>query len=146
MPPPAGVDVAALAATAAALCRPGRGILASDESTGTLGARLARAGVTNTEANRRAYRELFYTAPAIEAGLSGAILFHEAVYQADASGTGFVDGLRAKGIIVGVKVDRGLVPLLPGGGGGGQRGGPGAVRGHRAGGGAGAHHRAGNHH
>nr|WOE55150.1 PhM00017.1 [Neoporphyra haitanensis] len=118
MPPPAGVDVAALAATAAALCRPGRGILASDESTGTLGARLARAGVTNTEANRRAYRELFYTAPAIEAGLSGAILFHEAVYQADASGTGFVDGLRAKGIIVGVKVDRGLVPLLPGGGGG----------------------------
>jgi len=100
------VDVAALAATAAALCRPGRGILASDESTGTLGKRLAKAGVENSEENRRAYRQLFYTAPGIEAGLSGAILFHEAVYQADGDGVGFVDGLTAKGILVGIKLDR----------------------------------------
>ncbi|OSX68277.1 hypothetical protein BU14_3097s0001, partial [Porphyra umbilicalis] len=106
--------VAALAATAAALCRPGRGILASDESTGTLGKRLAKAGVENSEENRRAYRQLFYTAPGIEAGLSGAILFHEAVYQADGDGVGFVDGLTAKGILVGIKLDRGLVPLPPG--------------------------------
>ncbi|GAB0489514.1 hypothetical protein MMPV_000733 [Pyropia vietnamensis] len=118
------VDVAALTATAAALCRPGRGILASDESTGTLGKRLAGAGVSNTPENRRAYRELFYTAPGIEEGLSGAILFHEAVYQATSAGVGFVDTLRDKGILVGIKLDRGLVPLVPPSvvGGGGEAG------------------------
>jgi len=98
---------------AQALTAPGKGILASDESPSTIGRRLERAGVVNTEDNRRKYRELFYTAPIGEAGISGAILFPEALNQKSDDGTSFVRCLYDRGVIPGVKVDEGLRPLCP---------------------------------
>lgn len=89
----------------------GKGILASDESVGTLGKRLAKAGVENTENNRRDYRQLFYTAPGIGAHLSGAIMHKEALYQSSSATVPFVQYLSAQGILPGIKVDEGLQPL-----------------------------------
>jgi fructose-bisphosphate aldolase class I len=101
-----------LIAVAKALTAPGKGILASDESPSTLGKRLEKFGVTNTEENRRQYRELFYTAPSIGEAYSGAILFPEALLQSSADGNkSFVDCLNAEGVLPGVKVDKGLIPL-----------------------------------
>ncbi|KAI7844816.1 hypothetical protein COHA_001695 [Chlorella ohadii] len=113
--------------TARHLAAPGKGLLASDESTGTIGKRLEKAGFENTEASgplpascwlneaRRAYRQLFYTAPIGEAGISGAILFKETLYQSADDGTPFVECLRRQGVLPGIKarlgVDEGLVPL-----------------------------------
>jgi len=98
--------------TAARLSDRGRGILASDESTGTVGKRLTSIGLENTETNRRDFRELFYTANGIGAYLSGAILFHETLHQSCADGEKtFVDALRDQNMIPGIKVDRGLKPL-----------------------------------
>ena len=59
----------------------GKGILAADESTGTIGKRFAGVNVENTEKNRRAYRELLFTAPGLEQYISGTILYDETVYQ-----------------------------------------------------------------
>lgn len=91
---------------------PGKGILAADESTGTMGKRLAGIGVENVEENRRAYRQLLFTSGAEMAkSISGVILFHETVYQKADDGTSFVKILRDNGIIPGIKVDKGVVPL-----------------------------------
>ncbi|PSC75875.1 fructose-1,6-bisphosphate aldolase [Micractinium conductrix] len=103
--------MASLEETAAALAAPGKGLLASDESTGTIGKRLEKAGIENTAENRRAYRELFYTADIGTAGVSGAILFRETLFQSAADGTSFVDCLLRQGVLPGIKVDEGLVPL-----------------------------------
>jgi len=100
-----------LTAVAQYLTAPGKGILASDESPSTIGKRLEKFGVSNTEENRRQYRELFYTAPDIGDALSGAILFPEALLQSDSNGVSFVRGLNAAGVLPGVKVDLGLTPL-----------------------------------
>jgi fructose-bisphosphate aldolase class I len=89
----------------------GKGILASDESPSTLGKRLEKAGVSNTEENRRQYRDLFYTAPGIGEAYSGAILFPEALLQSSTQGTSFVECLNTAGVLPGVKVDQGLTPL-----------------------------------
>ncbi|KAI3428677.1 hypothetical protein D9Q98_007500 [Chlorella vulgaris] len=97
--------------TAKYLSAPGKGLLASDESTGTIGKRLEKAGFENTEEARRSYRELFYTAPIGEAGISGAILFKETLGQQAADGTPFVECLQRQGVLAGIKVDEGLVPL-----------------------------------
>ncbi|KAK9806911.1 hypothetical protein WJX72_007233 [[Myrmecia] bisecta] len=99
-----------LRATAARLCSRGRGLLASDESTGTIGKRLEKAGLQNTEENRRSYRELFYTAD-IGQYISGVILFKETLLQSTSDGTPFVDCLTRQGVLPGIKVDEGLVPL-----------------------------------
>ena len=104
------VDLAELISIAQALSAPGRGILASDESPSTLGKRLEKAGVENTEENRRKYRELFYTAP-IGNAISGAILFPEALLQSASDGVPFVKCLNDRGVLPGVKVDEGLRPL-----------------------------------
>lgn len=102
-----------LIANAKKIARPGFGILAADESTGTIGQRFTKINVENTEANRRAYRELLFTSPDIEKYISGVIMFEETLDQATQDGTNFVKLLESKGIVPGIKVDKGLV-VLPG--------------------------------
>lgn len=103
---------AELRKTAEAIVAPGKGILAADESTGTMGKRLANINLENNEDNRRKYRQLLFTAPAgVAQSISGVILFHETMYQKAADGTSFVEVLQKAGIIPGIKVDKGVVPL-----------------------------------
>lgn len=104
-----------LKATAAAMVSEGKGLLACDESTGTVGARLESIGLENNEANRREWRQLLFTAPNIGDFISGAILFEETLYQDNTEGVPFVDVLNNAGIIPGIKVDTGLKPLCGGG-------------------------------
>lgn len=95
-----------------AICAPGKGILAADESTATIGKRFTGIGVENTEDNRRLYRQLlFSTDKKVGENISGVILFHETVYQKDDNGVPFVKLLEERGIIPGIKVDKGVVPL-----------------------------------
>ncbi|CAM9384929.1 unnamed protein product [Scytosiphon promiscuus] len=103
-----------LATTAKAIAGPGKGILAVDESTNTIGKRLASIGVDNTEENRQAYRGMLFTTPDLGNYISGAILYEETLFQNHADGTPFVDCLNNIGVIPGIKVDTGLSPL-PGG-------------------------------
>ena len=79
-----------LIANAAYIGTPGKGILAADESTGTIGKRLSSINVENVESNRRALRELLFCAPGALQYLSGVILFEETLYQKTAAGTGFI--------------------------------------------------------
>lgn len=75
-----------LIANAAYIGSPGKGILAADESTGTIGKRFDSIKVENVESNRRALRELLFTAPGCVECLSGVIMFEETLYQKTASG------------------------------------------------------------
>ncbi|XP_053616949.1 fructose-bisphosphate aldolase isoform X2 [Plodia interpunctella] len=98
---------------AQAIVAPGKGILAADESVGTMGKRLQDIGVENTEENRRKYRQLlFSTDSAISENVSGVILFHETLYQKTDDGAPLVSLLEKRGIIPGIKVDKGVVPLF----------------------------------
>src|SRR5690606_13251490 len=111
------MDLAALNAIAEAMVAPGKGILAADESTGTIKKRFDAIGVDNTEDNRRDYRELmFRTRPAMTDHISGVILFEETLYQNAADGTPLVELITAAGAVPGIKVDKGakLLPGLPG--------------------------------
>src|SRR5260221_1435928 len=99
--------------TARALVAPGKGILAADESGGTIGKRFASIGVESTEDTRRAYRDLLFTAPGAEEAISGVILFDETIRQASADGTPFPQLLADRGVIAGIKVDGGT-KVLPG--------------------------------
>ncbi|KAH7958397.1 hypothetical protein HPB49_001296 [Dermacentor silvarum] len=102
-----------LKATAEAIVAPGKGILAADESTSTMGKRLQGIGVENTEENRRQYRQLLFTSnEQMNSAISGVILFHETLYQQADNGTPFVKILENRGIIPGIKVDKGVVPLM----------------------------------
>jgi len=101
----------ALVALAGKIVAPGKGILAADESTGTIGKRFASIQLENTLENRRAYRELLFTAPGIEENLGGIIFYEETLYQKTADGRTFVDVVSSKGILPGIKIDAGLVPL-----------------------------------
>jgi fructose-bisphosphate aldolase class I len=77
-----------------------------------MGKRFAPIGVDNCEENRRRYRELLFTADrSVADNISGVILFHETFYQSTKDGTPFVKVLKDKGIIPGIKVDKGVVPL-----------------------------------
>jgi fructose-bisphosphate aldolase class I len=96
---------------ARALVAPGKGILAADESTGTMTRRLASVEVESTEENRRAYRELLFTAEGAERFISGVILFDETIRQQAADGTRFPEVLSHHGVIPGIKVDKGTVAL-----------------------------------
>lgn len=99
--------------TADAICAPGKGILAADESTGTLGKRFTKIGLENTDENRRKYRQLLFTSDKeLASYISGVILFHETVYQKADDGTPFVKLLNNLGIVPGIKVDTGVVQLL----------------------------------
>lgn len=97
--------------TANAIASPGKGILAVDESTKTIGKRLASIGVENSEENRQGYRGLLFNCPGIGDYISGAILFEETLFQDSRDGKPFVDCLNEVGVIPGIKVDKGLSPL-----------------------------------
>jgi len=100
-----------LETTARALVAPGKGILAADESTGTIKKRFDKISVENTEPNRRDYREMLFTTKGAEEFVSGVILFDETIRQATADGTPFPELLAGKGIVPGIKVDKGTKPL-----------------------------------
>merc|ERR1712002_1439990 len=90
----------------------GKGILAADESTGTIGKRFAEIALQNTEENRRAYRELLFTAGKdLSHCLGGVILYEETLYQKDSNGKPFVEILKELGINPGIKVDKSVQPL-----------------------------------
>jgi fructose-bisphosphate aldolase class I len=97
--------------TARALVAEGKGILAADESTGTIKKRFDSIGLESTEDRRRAYRELLFTTPGVEDYISGAILFDETIRQSTKDGTPFPKHLQDKGVIPGIKVDKGAKPL-----------------------------------
>jgi fructose-bisphosphate aldolase class I len=100
-----------LAGTARALVAEGKGILAADESGGTIKKRFDSIGVESTEDNRRAYRELLFATEGAEDYISGVILFDETIRQSAADGTPFPKLLESKGVIPGIKVDKGAKPL-----------------------------------
>src|SRR5947208_11701101 len=97
--------------TARALVAEGKGILAADESSGTIKKRFDTIGVESTEENRRAYRDLLFTTRGAEEYISGVILYDETLRQSSADGTPFPELLAAKGVIPGIKVDAGAKPL-----------------------------------
>ncbi|XP_021287346.1 fructose-bisphosphate aldolase, cytoplasmic isozyme 1 [Herrania umbratica] len=93
------------------IATPGKGILAADESTGTIGKRLASINVENIESNRQALRELLFTSPNALSFLSGVILFEETLYQKTSDGKPFVEVLQENNVIPGIKVDKGTVEI-----------------------------------
>src|SRR2546426_1502359 len=116
LPPKARIRRKAMAGnelheTAKALVAEGKGILAADESTGTIKKRFDSIGLESTEETRRAYRELLFTTPGTEEYISGVILYDETIRQSASDGTPFPKLLASKGIIPGIKVDLGAKPL-----------------------------------
>jgi fructose-bisphosphate aldolase, class I len=97
--------------TAKALVAEGKGILAADESDRTIKKRFDSIGVESTEENRRAYRDLLFSTPGAEEFISGVILFDETIRQSSADGTPFPKLLESRGIVPGIKVDKGTKPL-----------------------------------
>jgi fructose-bisphosphate aldolase class I len=87
--------------------------LAADESTGTIGKRFDSIKLENNEENRRRYREILFTTPDMEKHISGVILYEETVKQATKDGKNFVQLLKEKGVISGIKLDKGT-QILPG--------------------------------
>ena len=100
-----------LSATIADLVRPGRGILAADESGPTITKRFTALGIESTETTRRDYRAMLFTTPEAEQYLAGVILFEETIGQRTADGTPLVEVLTRRGIVPGVKVDKGTTML-----------------------------------
>ena len=105
------MDLQTLQSTARALVAEGKGILAADESTGTIKKRLDSIGVESTEDARRDYRQLLFTTEGAEDYISGVILYDETIRQSTDDGTPFPKLLESKGIIPGIKVDTGAKPL-----------------------------------
>jgi fructose-bisphosphate aldolase class I len=101
----------AMRTTARELVSPGRGILAADESTGTIQKRFDQIGVGSTEENRRRYRQLLFTTPGLGEHISGVILYDETIRQSADDGRTFVQVLQDAGSIPGIKVDTGAKPL-----------------------------------
>ena len=97
--------------TIAALMAPGRGILAADESMATIASRFEAFAIEPTEENQRRYRQLLFTAPGVADHISGVILFDGTLRQETDDGRRFVVVLAESGIVPGIKVDRGAVPL-----------------------------------
>jgi fructose-bisphosphate aldolase class I len=100
-----------LETTARALVAKGKGILAADESTGTIEKRFTKISLPNTEPNRRDYRELLFRSKGAGKHISGVILYDETLRQKAADGTRLADVLQKAGIIPGIKVDKGAVAL-----------------------------------
>lgn len=94
--------------TAAALLAPGKGILAADESDSTAGKRLDMVRLDNTPENRQDFRELLFTAPGVEEYISGVIMYDSSIRNSTDDGIPFPDVLLSKGMIPGIKVDRGV--------------------------------------
>ncbi|MSP78441.1 MAG: fructose-bisphosphate aldolase class I [Dehalococcoidia bacterium] len=93
------------------LVAPAKGILAADESSSTIKRRFDAIGVESTEANRRNYREMLFTAKNMSQYISGVILYDETIKQNGASGTPLTKGLKDQNVIIGIKVDGGLKPM-----------------------------------
>lgn len=100
-----------LESSARALVPQGKGILAADESFGTIKKRFASIDLDSTEETRRSYRELLFTTPGVEEFISGVILFDETIRQRASGGTPLPDVLAQKGIMPGIKVDKGTTDL-----------------------------------
>lgn len=97
---------------AAAMVATGKGLLAADESTATIGKRFETINLTSTETSRRDYREMLFRADeAMKAYISGVILYEETLFQKAADGTPLVDVIRAAGAVPGIKVDTGAKPM-----------------------------------
>jgi len=105
------MSIEELESIAQAMVAPGKGIIAIDESTGTIKKRFDSVGVPNTEENRRAYREMLLTAPKLSEHISGAILYDETIRQATKAGVPFTRIMTEAGILPGIKVDLGAKPL-----------------------------------
>jgi fructose-bisphosphate aldolase, class I len=101
----------AMRETARELVAPGKGILAADESTGTIEKRFDQIGVGSTEENRRAYRQMLFTTPGVGDHISGVILYDETIRQATDDGVPFTEVLEKAEMIPGIKVDTGAKPL-----------------------------------
>ncbi len=110
------MDEQRLAQTVEALLAPGKGILAADESSGTIKRRFDSIGVESTEENRRDYREMLFRTPGASEYISGVILYDETLRQNGADGTPLSKVLTDQGIVPGIKVDRGTqaIPGYPG--------------------------------
>lgn len=93
------------------LLQEGKGILAADESTGTIGKRFTSINLENNEENRKNYRLLLANTPDLEKYINGVILFEETLQHKDNSGTSIPEIFTRKGILPGIKVDKGLVTL-----------------------------------
>lgn len=105
------MDIENLDTTAQQLVAAGKGILAADESTGTIKKRFDAIDVESTEETRRAYRELLFTCDGMEEFISGVILFDETIRQKTKDGVPFPEALARKGVIPGIKVDKGAKPF-----------------------------------
>lgn len=105
------MNLADLNQVAVAMVAPGRGILAADESSGTIKKRFDAIGVESTETNRRDYRELLFRSSAMADYISGVILYDETIWQTAADGTPLVQLIQQAGSIPGIKVDEGVQPL-----------------------------------
>ena len=105
------MDKQRLVQTAQALVAKGKGILAADESSGTIKRRFDTINVESTEENRRNYREMLFRTAGVDEFLSGVILFDETIRQNAGDGTPKVKVLSDQGIIPGIKVDKGTIPL-----------------------------------
>jgi fructose-bisphosphate aldolase class I len=105
------MNTAELSATARALVAKNRGILAADESTSTIKKRFDSIKLESTEENRRAYREMLFTAPGAEGYISGVIMYDETIRQKTKDGVPFPRYLAQQGMLPGIKVDMGAKPL-----------------------------------
>ncbi len=105
------MNLDALNAIAKAMVAPGRGLLAADESTGTIKKRFDSIGVENTVFNRQTYRDMLFTTEGFEQHTSGVILYEETLFQKSLDGQLFSRLLESKGVIPGIKVDKGAQPL-----------------------------------
>ena len=105
------MNVTQLESTARALVSPGRGILAADESDPTIGRRFSALGIANTAESRRVYRQMMFTTTGVAEFISGVILFDETIRQQGDDGTPLGDLLAKRGMIPGIKVDKGTKAL-----------------------------------
>ncbi len=105
------ISVQELEKTVAELTAPGKGILAADESAGTIEKRFKAVNVASTEEARRDYRELLFSTPGLGDFISGVILFEETLKQKSVAGVPLPQLLTAQGIVPGIKVDKGTMPL-----------------------------------
>jgi fructose-bisphosphate aldolase class I len=105
------MSIEQLEQTAQAMVAPGKGIIAIDESNTTIKKRFDAVGVECSEENRRAYREMLLTAPKLSEHISGAILYDETIRQATKAGVPFTKIMLDNGILPGIKVDKGPMPL-----------------------------------
>lgn len=100
-----------LTSTITKLSTRGKGILAADESTGTITKRFEAVGIQSSEENRRTYREILMSTPGVNQYIAGVILFEETLNQKTSQGIPFPEALNKLGILPGIKVDKGLVHL-----------------------------------